>query len=437
MELQNFWDQRELIQQQLKIEEAYIWWESVIQNILEEQVNWEFFQQEFQKKYLGETYMEDQKQEFLMLKQRDMSVVDYEREFLRLSRYATEFVPTEADRCKRFLRGLKSRGSGRFSSRSERGDRSRKGQTTLSIGSIRSPAQNTEIPECEYCGNKHREECRKLIGGCFRCGSTDHFVKDCPKIGRSGPVARGGTRRTSENATQQSKVRDLARAYVVRTRDEGDAYDVVTVEFAIEVYPGTDPVSIPPYRMSPTELKELKIFQPYLDQFVVVFIDDILVYSKSETEHEQHLRIGLQILLEKQLCGKLSKCEFWLTEVVFLSHVVSANGVRVDPKKIEAIFLWKVPRNVSENRLCIPTTSEIKELILREAHNSQFALHLGGTKMYCDLRELYWWPGCHCLRVKKNAIWVIVDRLTKSAHFIAVRIDWSLQKLAEVYIREL
>ncbi|XP_017632933.1 uncharacterized protein LOC108475473 [Gossypium arboreum] len=73
-------------------DEAYIWWESVIQNISEEQVNWEFFQREFQKKYLGETYIKDRKHEFLMLKQKDI--------------YATEFVPTEANRCKRFLRGL-------------------------------------------------------------------------------------------------------------------------------------------------------------------------------------------------------------------------------------------------------------------------------------------------------------------------------------------
>lgn len=70
-----------------------------------------------------------------------------------------------------------------------------------------------------------------------------------------------------------------------------------------------------------------RIFQPYLDQFVVVFIDDMLVYSKTEVEHEQYLRIVLQILREKQLYGKLSKCEFWLSEVVFLGHVVSANEI--------------------------------------------------------------------------------------------------------------
>ncbi|KAK5841679.1 hypothetical protein PVK06_004000 [Gossypium arboreum] len=84
--------------------------------------------------------------------------------------------------------------------------------------------------------------------------------------------------------------------------------------------------------------------------FVVVFIDDILVYSKSEKDHEQHLQIVLQILREKQLYGKLSKCEFWLSEVVFLGHVVSADRIRVDPKKIEAVIQWKVPKNVSEVR---------------------------------------------------------------------------------------
>ena len=93
-----------------------------------------------------------------------------------------------------------------------------------------------------------------------------------------------------------------------------------------------------------------RVFRPYLDQFVVVFIDDILVYSKSEAEHEQHLRIVLQTLREKQLYAKFSKCEFWLSEVVFLGHVVSAKGIQVDPKKIEAVMEWKQPKNVAEVR---------------------------------------------------------------------------------------
>ena len=81
-----------------------------------------------------------------------------------------------------------------------------------------------------------------------------------------------------------------------------------------------------------------KVFHPYLDQFVVVFIDDILVYSKDAQEYEQHLRIVLQILREKQLFAKIIKCDFWLKEVSFLGHIVSAKGIRVDSTKIEAIM---------------------------------------------------------------------------------------------------
>ena len=101
---------------------------------------------------------------------------------------------------------------------------------------------------------------------------------------------------------------------------------------------------------APTAFMDLmnRVFQPYLDQFVVVFIDDILVYSKAAQEHEHHLRIGLQILREKQLFAKLRKCEFWFKEVPFLGHIVYAEGIRVDPTKIEAVVSWKQPRNVTE-----------------------------------------------------------------------------------------
>ena len=81
-----------------------------------------------------------------------------------------------------------------------------------------------------------------------------------------------------------------------------------------------------------------RVFQPYLDQFVMVFVDDILIYSESEEEHEDHLRIVLQALMDHQLYAMFSKCEFWFTEVKFLGHVVSASGVSVDPKKDEAVM---------------------------------------------------------------------------------------------------
>ena len=81
-----------------------------------------------------------------------------------------------------------------------------------------------------------------------------------------------------------------------------------------------------------------RVFQPYLDQFVVVFVDDILIYSQSEKEHEDHLRVVLQLPRDHQLYAKFSKCEFWLTEVRFLGHVVLASGVSMNPKKVEVMM---------------------------------------------------------------------------------------------------
>jgi len=83
-----------------------------------------------------------------------------------------------------------------------------------------------------------------------------------------------------------------------------------------------------------------RVFRPYLDQYMIVFIDYILVYSNSHLEHEQHLKVVLQTLRENQLYAKLDKCEFWLQEVVFLGHVISTEGILVDPRKVEAVNIY-------------------------------------------------------------------------------------------------
>ncbi|GJY54308.1 putative reverse transcriptase domain-containing protein [Tanacetum coccineum] len=93
-----------------------------------------------------------------------------------------------------------------------------------------------------------------------------------------------------------------------------------------------------------------RVCKPYLDRFVIVFIDDILIYSKSRKEHEGHLKLILKLLKEEELYAKFSKCEFWLSKVQFLGHVIDSEGIHVDPAKIEAIKDWASPKTPTEIR---------------------------------------------------------------------------------------
>ena len=92
------------------------------------------------------------------------------------------------------------------------------------------------------------------------------------------------------------------------------------------------------------------VFIEYLDKFVIVFLDDILIYSKSEEEHEHHLRMVLQVLREHKLYAKLSNCSFYQKHIHYLGHIISKDGIAIDPEKIEAIREWSALKNVTEAR---------------------------------------------------------------------------------------
>ncbi|GJX69234.1 putative reverse transcriptase domain-containing protein [Tanacetum coccineum] len=153
------------------------------------------------------------------------------------------------------------------------------------------------------------------------------------------------------------------------------------VEFHIELIPRAAPVARAPYRLAPAEMKELaeqlkelldkvipfgltnapavfmdltnRMCKPYLDKFVIVFIDDIFIYSRDEKEHKEHLKTILYLLKKEELYAKFSKCEFWIHTVKFLGHVIDSSGIHVDPTKIEAGEEQETAFQLLKQKICV------------------------------------------------------------------------------------
>jgi hypothetical protein len=132
-----------------------------------------------------------------------------------------------------------------------------------------------------------------------------------------------------------------------------------------------------------------KVFMDKLDKFMVVFIDDILIYSATAEEHEQHLRVVLEKLRQNQLYAKFSKCDFWLEEVAFLGHVLTAKLVVVDPAKIEAVKEWEQPHNVTDIRSFLSLAGYYRRFI---ENFSKIAKPM--TNLLEKTNEFEWTPEC-------------------------------------------
>nr|GEX35070.1 hypothetical protein [Tanacetum cinerariifolium] len=240
------------------------------------------------------------------------------------------------------------------------------------------------------------------------------------------------------------------------------------IEFRIELIPGATPVVKSPYRLTPSELEELsgklkelkdkdlrsgyhqlrvrednipkttfrtryghfkftvmpfsltnalaifidlmnRVCRPYLDKFVIVFIDDILIYYKTQEEHVEHLRIVLELLKKEKLYAMFSKCEFWLKEVQFLGHMINGNGIHVDLSKIEAVKNWKALRTLTEVRSFLGLAGYYRRFIenFSKIAKSLTILTLeslfDGPKdfvVYCDASGI----GLGCMLMQRGAI---------------------------------
>src|SRR4051812_36574706 len=155
---------------------------------------------------------------------------------------------------------------------------------------------------------------------------------------------------------------DLSLGYhQIKTKNENIQKAVFTPRFGFKEYPVIS-FGLP---NAPATFSSMmnSIFMEYLDQFVVVYLDDILIYSKNEEEHAEHLRLVLMKHREHRLYAKFSKCEFWLPEVTYLGHVISAKGIAVNPERVEAVLDWTPPESVKQVRSFLGLASYCRRFV--------------------------------------------------------------------------
>ncbi|XP_057443964.1 uncharacterized protein LOC130736135 [Lotus japonicus] len=410
------------------IGDAEYWWRGVrgMMEANNEEINWNSFRTAFLEKYFPDSARDELESQFLNLKQGSMTrfvrglradIEDSVRplgitRFQSLVEKATEVELMKNRRLNRAGVGGPVRsgsqnyqGKGRFQHKKPYQRPAGRGfasgsykPMTGTAGGSGDQAANRNV-NCFKCGKlgHYANACIDTRPKCFNCDKFGHTASQCraPKTEPSVNTARG--KRPAAKARVYTMDGEEAEGVDVLIRgnceiDEGrgnpNVNDIPTVrdftdvfpddvpglppirdiEFAIDIVPGTGPISIAPYRMAPAELVELKSQiedllskgfirpsvspwgAPVLLRFVVVFIDDILIYSKDAKDHEEHLRQVLQVLREKKLYANPSKCEFWLEEVKFLGHVISKEGIAVDPAKVETVLAWEQPKTVTEVR---------------------------------------------------------------------------------------
>nr|GEZ17605.1 putative reverse transcriptase domain-containing protein [Tanacetum cinerariifolium] len=250
-------------------------------------------------------------------------------------------------------------------------------QRRVNVGAMTNAAPN-DNEVCPKCKNKNHG------GDCWKCGKCElesfDIIIGMDWFSRYDATILCGEKKVRIPVEGKTLVIKEDVTIIQDFRELPGLSPPRKVEFRIDLIPGAAPVARAPYRLAPFEMEELseqlkdlseKVFmnlmnrvcKPYLDKFVIVFIDDILIYSKNKEEHGEHLKTILNLLRSEKLYAKFLKCDFWLDSMQFLSHVIDSSGVHVDPAKIEAIKNWVAPTTPTEVRQFLGLTGYYRRFI--------------------------------------------------------------------------
>nr|GEV07951.1 putative reverse transcriptase domain-containing protein [Tanacetum cinerariifolium] len=249
---------------------------------------WEVLKKKMTGKYCSQGEIKKLEIELWNLKFKGNDVPAYIECFQELALICTKFVANETEKINKYVGGLPDNIYGKMQTNNER-----KADDSFrnNHGHQQQPAKRQNVAKRDNRENPKGN-------GCFECGAPGHFKRDCPKLKNK------------------------------------------------------DGRNVMPFEMTnaPAIFMDLmkRVCKPYLDKFIIVFIDDIIIYSKDKKEHEEHLKAILELLKKEELNAKFLKCEFWISKVQFLRHVIDNRGIHVDPAKIEYIKDWASPNTPTE-----------------------------------------------------------------------------------------